>query len=63
MTRSEVLIAKVREAAHKDRHERGEGTELQCAALEIAQEYEILISQTLSVEKELHRLIKKTEAI
>lgn len=50
-TRSESLIARVRDLAHEERNANGEATPLQLAALELAQEHEI-VEQALRAEGE-----------
>lgn len=57
MTRSEMMIKRVRDAAHEER-QTGEGTELQIAALALADEYEIVVRQALDAVAAVHELVK-----
>jgi hypothetical protein len=60
-TRSESLIARVRTLAHEERNATGEATSLQVAALELAQEHEILVAQALKTVDAIHELVKTKE--
>ena len=61
MTRSESLIARVRAAAHEERNKTREATPLQVAALELAEEHEILVRLALQTERVIHDLTKTKE--
>lgn len=61
MTRSEELISRVRIAAHHDREEHGEGTELQVAALALAEEYAIVVRIGVEAVTAVHELVKTLE--
>ena len=61
MTRSESLIARVRAAAHDERNANGEATPLQLAALELAQEHEIVVALALKADETIHELTKERE--
>jgi len=61
MTRSESIIARVRSAAHEERNAIGEATPLQLAALELAQEHEIIVAQALVCVDTIHQMAKTRE--
>lgn len=62
MTRSEELIGRVRSLAHEERRTMAEATPLQLAALELAQEHEILIAQALRMDETIHARAKAKES-
>lgn len=61
VTRSEELIGRVRSLAHTERQTMGEATPLQLAALELAQEHEILVVQALKMDATIHEMTKDEE--
>ncbi|MBL8968240.1 MAG: hypothetical protein JNG85_14635 [Spirochaetaceae bacterium] len=57
-TRSALLVSRVRKAAHDERNDRREATELQALALELCEEHEIVVAQALRAERTIHEMVK-----